>query len=293
MAGMSDAFQIDPQLLGLLDEVAVVLGGGGEGMGRSHCLQLARAGAHVVVADVDAAAGRETVARVEALGRRAVFAEVDATDAGSVQGAVDLALAEFDRLDVQVNHVGGTIGSAPFLDYADDDWDRTIALNTKPVVHGTRAAALAMIERETAGRIVNTGSSSGITAADSLSAYGAAKAAVIHLTKTLALELAQFGIRVNCVVPGTHEPMNFAPGELPPGTESVEQFLELNRTAAPLGRLGRSEETAGLVVFFASRLSGYVTGQSLLSDGGLLLTLNRPRRDGLPQAVRELEGERR
>ncbi|MBS1889210.1 MAG: SDR family oxidoreductase [Actinobacteria bacterium] len=283
-----EAFSIDPDLLGLVDEVALVLGGGGEGMGRSHCVQLARAGCDVVVADLDADGGCRTVAAVEALGRRAIFVETDATDSDSVRGAVAAALAEFDRLDVQMNHVGGTIGSVPFLDYDDEDWDRTVALNLKPVVYGSRHAALAMIERGTAGRIINTGSSSGITAADALSAYGAAKAGVIHLTKTLALELAQFGIRVNCIVPGTHEPMDFPGGELPPGVDSVEEFLDLNRSAPALGRLGRSDETAGLAVFFASRLSAYVTGQALLSDGGLLLTINRPRRDGRPEAVAKL-----
>lgn len=280
-------FRLDPDLLGLVDEVALVLGGGGAGMGRSHCLQLARAGCHVVVADLDPEGGRETVAEVRSLGRRGAFVETDALDADSVGAAVDFAIAEFDRLDVQVNHVGGTVGSVPFLDYDDDDWDATVALNTKPVVFGSRAASLAMIGREIEGRIVNTASSSGIAAADSLAAYGAAKAAVIHLTKTLALELAQFGIRVNCIVPGTHDVQGAG---TPPG--GVAKFLEANRAASPLGRLGKPAETAGLAVFFASRLSGYVTGQSVLSDGGLLLTLNRARRDGLPRAVRDLEGGR-
>lgn len=285
-----DDFAHDPELLGLVDQVALVLGGGGAGMGRSHCLALARAGCHVVVADLDMDGGRETVAAVEAIGRRAILVETDATDSASVQAAVAAAIVEFDRLDVQMNHVGGTIGSVPFLDYDDDDWDRTIELNLKPAVYGSRHAALAMIERETAGRIVNTASSSGIAAADSLSAYGTAKAGVIHLTKTLALELAAFGIRVNCIVPGTHETQDDSTGGTPPGAASIEEFLEANRTASPLGRLGRPEETAGLAVFFASRLSAYVTGQSLLSDGGLLLTLNRPRRDGLPAAVAAIRG---
>lgn len=289
----TESFALDPKLLGLVDEVALVLGGGGAGMGRSHCLQLARAGCHLVVADLDVEGGTRTVEEVESLGRRAIFVETDATDSESVRAAVGVALDEFGCLDVQVNHVGGTIGSVPFLDYDDDDWDRTIDLNLKPVVYGTRHAALAMIERRIEGRIINTASSSGIAAADSLSAYGTAKAGVIHLTKTLALELAQFGIRVNCIVPGTHESQDDSTGTPPPGAASVAEFLAANRRASPLGRLGRSEETAGLAVFFASRLSAYVTGQSVLSDGGLLLTLNRPRRDCLPSAVAELRGARR
>jgi NAD(P)-dependent dehydrogenase (short-subunit alcohol dehydrogenase family) len=288
----AELFALDPKLLGLVDEVALVLGGGGAGMGRSHCLQLARAGCHLVVADRDVEGGTRTVEEVEALGRRAIFVETDATDSDSVRDAVAVAIAEFGCLDIQMNHVGGTFGSVPFLDYDDDDWDRTIALNLKPVVYGSRHAALAMIERGIEGRIINTASSSGVAAADSLSAYGTAKAGVIHLTKTLALELARYGIRVNCIVPGTHESQDDSTGSPPPGASSVAEFLEANRRASPLGRLGRPSETAGLAVFFASRLSAYVTGQSLLSDGGLTLTLNRPRRDGVPSAVAEMRRAR-
>ena len=286
-------FSVDPGILGLIDNVALVVGGGGAGMGRAHCLQLARAGCHIVVADIDEEAGQETVRQVDALGRRAVFVTTNALAEPEVQAAIDLALSTFGRLDVGVNHVGGAVGRGPFLDYDEGDWDDTIALCLKTTFYCCRHEAMAMIAEGIDGRIVNVGSTAGVAAAEANSAYGAGKAAVIHLTKSLAVELAKFGIRVNSILPGFHETA-YGGGSREVGqqeTPSMVWSLDANAKAPPMRRLGNATETAGLTVFFASRLSQFVTGHSLASDGGLLLTINRPQTDKTPAAVREIGRE--
>lgn len=129
-----------------------------------------------------------------------------------------------------------------------------------------------MVERGTPGRIITIASSSGVVGAPNIVAYGAAKAGVIHMTKTLAMELAPHGIRVNCIVPGTHLTERAAANTDP----ATVAFREAAAKAPPLARLGDPLETGGLAVFFASRLSAYVTGHSLLSDGGVTHTTARP-----------------
>jgi NAD(P)-dependent dehydrogenase (short-subunit alcohol dehydrogenase family) len=140
-----------------------------------------------------------------------------------------------------------------------------------------RAEGIAMVEDEQRGRIVNVSSSSGITAAPTIAPYGAAKAAVIHVTKSIASELAPYGIRVNCVVPGTHDsPRTRRLATDPSQSEGVREFWRLAATAPPLGRLGDPFETAGTAVYLASDLSSYVTGHIAISDGGILNTTSRP-----------------
>ncbi len=274
-------WSIDPGLLGLEDSVAIVTGGGGPGMGGQHCRLLARAGCDVVVADIDEHGGRDTVKAVEEIGRRAVFVHTDVRDEDAVARMVRAAYERLGRLDVAINHVGnapeGTEMLVPFLDYTREAWDRMIDQNLGSTFLCCRAEALAMIEHETPGRIVNVASSSGVVGAESIAAYGAAKAGVIHLTRTLAQELGRYGIRVNCIVPGTHSnPRQEAQLRDPDVPESRKEFFRRANAAPPLGRLGEPWETAGLAVFFASRLSSYVSGQALLSDGALTATTARP-----------------
>jgi NAD(P)-dependent dehydrogenase (short-subunit alcohol dehydrogenase family) len=274
------AFTIDPDLLGLEDNVALVTGGGGAGMGRAHCIQLARAGCHIVVADVDEEGGAESVRQVESYGRNAVFVKVDVRDENEIKAMVQTALATFGRLDVAVNHVGGWPAKTrpmPFLDYTTEHWNDLIALNLTATVLCCKAEALAMIEHDIPGRIVNVASSSGVVGGPTVVGYGAAKAGVIHFTKSISMELAAYNIRVNCIVPGTHTNEQRKAVMADPDTpEWIIRFDEAASKAPPMGRLGEPWETAGLAVFFASKLSGYVTGHSLLSDGGVTHTTARP-----------------
>ncbi len=273
------AWTIDSDLLGLEDKVAVVTGGGGAGMGGQHCRQLARAGCDIVVADIDEDGGQATVKAVEEIGRRAIFVKANTRVRADVDDLLKATLGAFGRLDIAVNHVGGMgeTGPTPFLDYADEGWDDVIEHNLKSTFLCCRAEALEMIRQGTEGRIINVASSSGVVGAESIAAYGASKAGVIHLTKSLAQELARYGIRVNCIVPGTHtNPRQEAMLNDPDVPEERKAFMRRAGAAPPLGRLGNPWETAGLAVFFASNLSSYVTGTALLSDGGVTLTTARP-----------------
>lgn len=286
-------FQIDPDLLGLEDNVALVTGGGGVGMGRAHCVQLARAGCHIVVADIDDDGGAETVRQVEVIGRKAVFVRANVRSGDEIQNLMRTAGDAFGRLDVAVNHVGNAgetgVFVTPFLDFTPDTWNDVITQNLTSTMMCCQAEALHMIERGVAGRIINVSSSSGVVGAPTIAAYGAAKAGVIHLTKTLGMEFAPYGIRVNCIVPGTHTNERQKAMMADPNTpQESKRFNELAGKAPPLGRLGEPWETAGLAVFFASKLSSYVTGHSLLSDGGLTHTTARPA-VGLGMKSRALE----
>ncbi|MCE2392804.1 MAG: SDR family oxidoreductase [Proteobacteria bacterium] len=275
------SFAIDPDLLGLEDNVALVTGGGGVGMGRAHCVQLARAGCHIVVADIDAEGGAETVREVERVGRKAAFVQANVRRPEKVRELIHSAGEAFGRLDVAINHVGNAgetgVFVTPFLDFSPEAWNDVVTQNLTSTMLCCQAEALHMIEHDVPGRIVNVSSSSGVVGAPTIAAYGAAKAGVIHLTKTLGMEFAAYGIRVNCIVPGTHTNKRMKAMMADPDTPpESKRFHELAGKAPPLGRLGEPWETAGLAVFFASRLSAYVTGHSLLSDGGVTHTTARP-----------------
>jgi len=258
-------------LLGLRDAVALVTGGS-RSIGRGCALHLARAGCHVVIAD--RADGAGVVEEVERLGRGAVYVEGDMRSKADVQRAVDAAVGRFGRLDVAVNTVGSTKGPKSFLDIDLDEWDDVVAQNLTTTMLCMQAEALAMVRLGTPGRIINVASLSGVVGAPNAAGYGAANAGVIHVTRSAALELARYGIRVNCIVPGTHytEAVEEAQARDPQIAEWVRQTGE----ACPLGRIGEVWETAGVAVFLASTLSSFVTGEEIVSDGGTLHTTARP-----------------
>lgn len=276
--------------LGLAGRVALVTGGG-NGMARSTVLKLADAGCDVSVVDFDLAAAERTADEVRMLGRRAIAVQADLTDADAPARMVSETVSMLGAPSVAVNFCGGTAGvQKPFLDITAEEWQRPLALNLTSTFLSCQAEAIAMVTAGLTGTIVNVGSTSGITAAPNLAGYGAANAGVIHLTKTIALELAPYGIRVNCLVPGTH--WTEGTRRLATSDESspqVRDFFRLAAEAAPLGRLGDAEETAGVALFLASELSSYMTGHHVVSDGGVLNTTARPSFGGpvVPQAIRE------
>ena len=285
-------FSLDPALFGLLDSVALVTGSGA-GIGKATALQLARAGCHVAVADINDTLAQGTASEIEALDRKAVVFHVDVRNKASVQAMVDSVRRQLGPLDVAVNMVGGAQINKPMLDLTVDEWRMVVDMNLTSAFVCCQVESLAMIEGGRKGRIVNVASSSGIVGAPNVSAYGAAKAGVIHFTKSAAMELAPFGLRVNCVVPGTHETerirARLADPEMPAGARS---FFEAAAKAPPLGRLGDPIETAGVVVFLASDLSAYVTGHSVISDGGICHTTTRPPVGGpmIPEAIAHVAG---
>jgi 2-deoxy-D-gluconate 3-dehydrogenase len=268
-------FTIDPALLGLVDAVALVTGAG-LGIGKGCALRLAQAGCHVAVADIDPQVGAKTVAEIEALGRRAVFVEADVRDEAGVNAMVARALQALGSLDVACNVVGNlSHGPKPFLDLSLEEWNATVHRNLGTTFLCTRAEAIAMVERRIPGRIINVASSSGVVGGPNVADYGAANAGVIHFTKSAAMELARYGIRVNCIIPGTHETES-SRARRATQDAGMAKFQELAAKAPPLGRLGDPMETGGLAVFLASNLSAYVTGHGVFSDGGVVHTTARP-----------------
>jgi NAD(P)-dependent dehydrogenase (short-subunit alcohol dehydrogenase family) len=252
-------------MLGLEGRVALVTGAG-RGIGQACALALADAGCEVAALDVDGAAARETAQRVRSRGRRALELAADVRDAVAFQAAVDACIRELGGLDVCVNNAGGMAGHplGSFLDASPEFVRDALELNLAAVFRCCQIEARALLTdprvARRGGAIVNVASLGGVRAVRGVSAYGAAKAGVINLTQTMAVELGPHGIRTNAVAPGT---------TVTPATEaSVGHRLAATAAANPLGRVARPEDIAGVVLFLASDLASYVNGQLICVDGG-------------------------
>ncbi|MFC3173877.1 SDR family NAD(P)-dependent oxidoreductase [Novosphingobium bradum] len=259
------------ELLGLAGEVVLVTGAG-SGIGKATALLYARAGARVACCGIVEADEAATAAEIRAAGGEAIHLVADMRDRAEVFAMVAAVEARLGPLAVAVNVVGGLGGQKPrpFLDLTDEDWDIPIRNNLTTTMLCCQAEALAMARAGTPGRIVTFSSGAGMKASPTMAHYGAAKAAVIQLTKTLAIELAPHGIRVNCVVPGTHLTPSLARQIADPANPGMADFVARSSAAIPLGRLGEVEETAGAALFLGSKLSGFMTGHTVISDGGAL-----------------------
>lgn len=254
---------MDPNLLGLEDKRAVVLGGG-YGIGRATALLLARAGAAVAVADLDASRAAAVTEEIAALGGRAVALQGDVTDRARAESIVDDAAAFHGGLDVVVNMIGLAAWGTLF-ELDDDTWDLDFARNLRHHVWVGRAAARHMIEQGTGGAMAMVASVSGIYGAPRHAAYGAAKAGVMSLTRTMAQEWGRHGIRVNAVAPD----MIATPRILASyDTAGADPDAAARGSRMPLGRMGTPEEIAGPLVFLVSDLASFVTGQTIIADGG-------------------------
>jgi NAD(P)-dependent dehydrogenase (short-subunit alcohol dehydrogenase family) len=259
-------------LLGLRGKVALVTGAA-RSIGRGCAVELARAGCDVAVVDV--ADGAATAAAVRQLGRAAEVFGADVLDPAAVDAVVAGVAERFGRLDVAVNTVGGTHAPKPFRELTLEEWHDVVDRNALATFLCCRSEAAWMLDHGVAGAIVNVASVSGVAGAPNAVDYGAANAAVVHLTASMALELAPHGIRVNCIAPGTHwtETTREASASADP---QLRAWVHATEAATPLGRLGEVAEAGGVAVFLASRLSTYVTGQTIVSDGGLVHTTARP-----------------
>ncbi len=235
--------------------------GASRGIGRALALGLAQAGADLALSARDEALLQEVRAEVEALGRKAVVLPADVTDAEACVRLGEDAVRELGRLDVLVNNAGGSSYMGAFTDLRFKGWEKTMRLNVDSIVHLSQVVGRHMIERGT-GSVVNVASVAGLTATPSLAAYGASKAAVISLTKTLALEWGPSGVRVNALCPGwTRTDLNKDLW----GNEELAAMMVANQG---LKRWASVEEMVGPTVFLASDASSYVTGQALVVDGG-------------------------
>lgn len=261
-----------PDGWGLEGKVAVVTGGGaagdGIGNGRAAAILLARAGARVVVVDLEAARAERTAGMIAADRGEAVAVQADVTQAGECARVVEAALDRFGRLDLLDNNVGiGSRGSV--VDETEESWRRVMRVNVDSMFLMARHAIPAM-RRAGGGAIVNVSSISALRPRG-LTAYSAAKGAVIALTRAMAVDHGREGIRVNCVAPGpVYTPMVYAGG-------MSEAARERRRNASALGIEGTGWDVGHAVRFLLSAQARYITGQTLVVDGGT--TLTAPERD--------------
>lgn len=247
--------------LELSGKVAVVTGAG-RGLGRQMALHLAEAGADIVCAARTLEQIEATAQEIRNLGRRALVVPTDVRDSAQVDGMVARCLAEFGRIDIMLANAGGggAAGGRSLFDCSDDQWRDTVDLNLSSAFYCARAAAAPMRERG-GGVIVTVASGEGMRGQRATFAYGAAKGGVIALTKQLAIELAPYGIRVNCIVPG------FV-AQRPAQTPQEEELRRQRGRFIPVGRIGEAWELGPLAVYLCSQASSYVTGQAFIIDGG-------------------------
>lgn len=237
-----------------------IVTGGSSGIGAAIVSRLASEGARVVNADVSAPA-----TAVEG----AVFQRTDVRSAADLEDAVAKVIADFGGLDVLVNNAGvGILAETP--DLSDEDWERVFAINSTSVLRACRAAVRAMRDRG-GGAIVNVASVSGLAGDYGFTAYNASKAAVINYTRSLALDGARHGIRANVVCPGAIGATAMGVGAHG-SAEDRQAWLD----AIPLGRLGSAEEVASVVAFLASSEAAYVTGATVVVDGGVMAHTGLP-----------------
>jgi NAD(P)-dependent dehydrogenase (short-subunit alcohol dehydrogenase family) len=247
----------------LAGKIAVVTGAA-QGIGLACAEAFAREGAKVLLADVNEDAGRRETLRLRSQGLPASFARCDVSRKAEVEGAITAAVNEFGRIDILVANAG-IVHAAEFLDLAEEDFDRVIAVNLKGIFLAGQAAARQMVKQGGGGAIVNMSSVNAVVAIPNQVPYVVSKGAVNQLTKVMALSLAPHRIRVNGIGPGTILTELAKTAVL--GNREAEKKI-LSRT--PMGRLGEPAEIAEVAVFLASDAASYLTGQTLYADGGRL-----------------------
>ena len=244
----------------LAGKVAVVTGAS-RGIGRAIALGFAEAGADVAVA-ARSEDDLETLAKeIDSLGRRALPVRTDVTSRDDIEALIDRTVAELGGIDVLVNNAGGSNFTSPLVGLRPAGWDKLLRLNLDSVFHGTQLAAQRMLERG-GGSIVQISSVAGIEGAPGLSPYSAAKGGVRLFSQAVAKELAGSGVRVNVIAPGWIEtPLN----DWMTKDQGILQTIE---GMIPMGRIGQADEIVGAAIFLASDASSFVTGTTLVVDGG-------------------------
>jgi 3-oxoacyl-[acyl-carrier protein] reductase len=244
----------------LKDKVAVITGAGA-GIGREIALAFAREGCDIAVCDVVEESASKTADEIQNMGRKAEAFVVDVSSTDDVQTAVHKTVDKFDRVNILVNNAGITRDGL-LLRMSESEWDAVLSVNLKGVFNFTKAVARPMMKARW-GRIISISSVVGLTGNPGQSNYSAAKAGIIGLTKSVARELAGRGITVNAIAPG------FIKTRMTDALNEAQKKALVDRI--PLNRLGETHDVANVALFLASDMAGYITGQVIVVDGGMVM----------------------
>ena len=263
-------------------KVAIVTGGT-SGIGRETAVVFAKAGANVVIAGRRQEEGKETIKLVRAAGGDGLFVKTDVSQAADVQALVQKTVEKFGRLDIAFNNAGIEGSTQPIAEQSEEDWDRTIDVNLKGVWLCLKYEIQQMLKQGRGGAIVNNASVAGLMGSAGFATYAASKHGVMGLTKSAALETAQNGIRVNVICPAVIEsPME----QRLFGEPDVQKHMI---SLHPIGRFGTPKEVAEAVLWMCSDYASFMTGQSLVLDGGFLAgpyTSSEPGKDSSPKRAK-------
>ncbi len=252
-----------------LDNKIALITGAGSGIGKEIALVYAKQGASVVIADVNTDAAEAAVEEIATQGGVANAQMLDVADEGLVRTAIADTIQRYGRLDILVNNAGiSHVGN--LLETSADDWERVMAVNTRGVFLCSKYAVAQMLEQDPQGGVViNIASVAGMVAVDQRFPYGASKGAVISMTRSIAIDFVNQGIRANAICPGTvHTPFveGYLERHFPDTKDEVRRQLHARQ---PIGRMGRPDEIAYAALYLASDEAAFVTGSTLVIDGGL------------------------
>ena len=248
-----------PLAADLSGKIALITAGA-NGIGAGAAMALAAMGADIVIGDIDVPNAERVVRDIEQLGRHAAFQPADMMQIDQARRLTRYTLDRFGRIDILVNNAGG-VRPRPFAEQTQANWQRVIDLNLVSMLAVTQEASLAM---EANGAIVNVASTEALRAAPGFSVYAACKAAMVEFTKTMALELAPRGIRVNAIAPDLID----TPG-LRPHMPTEPDRIAIRNRHVPLGRMASIAEAGAVIAFLASPASSFVTGVTIPVDGGI------------------------
>ena len=245
-----------------LENRVAIITGGGSGIGQTSAILFAKEGAKIVVVDINENNGLDTIDKIKSNGGESCFIKTDVSDVKDVKNSIKYAVDQYSKIDVLFNNAG-IVKPMPFLEISETQWDKVLNTNLKSMFLYTKYATPYL--KKTRGNIINNSSISGVIVTPNFLDYSVAKAGVIHLTKASAIELTKMKIRVNCIAPGAvNTPMLDELAKNPFATTSIRSAnykLTMNRTST-------SDEIANIALFLASSDSSFITGQTIIADGG-------------------------